>query len=212
MAKKTTETTLHELFIDELRDVYDAERQLVKALPKLMKAATSPALKDAIASHLGETQAHVGRLEQAFALLNEKSRPKLCKGIRGIIEEGADLIGHSDKGEALDAGIIGGARRAEHYEMAAYATLLAWSNAMGHTAVSGLLAATLKEEKAADDTLSMLAEHGVNEAGTDRKETGEPKSPEAPRIGRKRQVQMTADTRREDTVGKRRVTTTRLYR
>ena len=212
MAKPAKDTTLHELFIDELRDVYHAERQLVKALPKLIKAATSTELRDALANHLGETQAQVTRLEQAFALLNEKSSPKPCKGIRGIIEEAAELLKSADKGAALDAGIIGGAQRAEHYEIAAYGTLLAWSNAMGHSAVSQLLAATLKEEKAADDTLSMIAERNINDSGADAKEVATSPPAEPAHIGRKRQARMTADTRREDTAGKRRVTTTRLFR
>jgi ferritin-like metal-binding protein YciE len=160
----TTATTLHTLMVDELRDLYHAERQLVKALPKLAKAATADELREAIEHHLGETEEHVTRLEKVFELLDEQAKPKTCAGMAGIIEEGADLIKESEKGAALDAGIIGGGQRAEHYEMAAYGTVLAWAKAMGHEDVAKLLQATLDEEKAADQKLSSLAEGGINEA------------------------------------------------
>jgi ferritin-like metal-binding protein YciE len=160
----TNDTTLRSLFIDELRDVHHAERQLLKALPKLAKAATSPDLRAALESHLGETEEHVSRLEQAFELLGEPSKPKPCAGMQGIIEEGSDLIEEEDKGPALDAGIIASAQRAEHYEMAAYGTLIAWAEALGETEVGKLLQETLDEEKAADETLTSLAEAGINEA------------------------------------------------
>jgi ferritin-like metal-binding protein YciE len=160
----STETTLHTLMVDEIRDLYHAERQLVKALPRLARAATSPALRDALENHLSETEEQVTRLEKVFDLLDESARPKTCAGMLGIIEEGSDLIKESEKGSALDAGIIGGAQRAEHYEMAAYGTVLAWAKAMGHGEVVDLLQATLDEEKAADEKLTALAEAGINEA------------------------------------------------
>ena len=160
----STETTLRSLFIDELRDVHHAERQLVKALPKLAKAATSPELRAAIEGHLGETEEQVSRLEQAFELLEESGKPKPCAGMQGIIEEGSDLIEEEDKGAALDAGIIASAQRAEHYEMAAYGTLIAWAEALGEAEVAKLLKKTLDEEKAADKKLTALAEAGINEA------------------------------------------------
>lgn len=160
----STETTLRSLFIDELRDVHHAERQLVKALPKLAKAATSPGLRAAIESHLGETEEQVSRLEQVFELLEESGKPKPCAGMQGIVEEGSDLIEEEDKGTALDAGIIASAQRAEHYEMAAYGTLIAWAKALGEDEVAKLLQKTLDEEKAADKKLSALAEAGINEA------------------------------------------------
>jgi ferritin-like metal-binding protein YciE len=160
----SNETTLRSLFIDELRDVHHAERQLVKALPKLAKAATSPELRAAIESHLGETEEQVNRLEQAFELLEESGKPKPCAGMQGIVEEGSDLIEEEDKGAALDAGIIASAQRAEHYEMAAYGTLISWAKALGEDEVAKLLQKTLDEEKAADKKLTALAEAGINEA------------------------------------------------
>lgn len=169
-------TTLHKLFIDELRDAYHAERQLVKALPRMAKAATSPALKAAFQDHLAETEEQVARLEQAFGLLDEPVKGKVCAGMQGILEEGSDLIKEEDKGTALDAGLIAGAQRAEHYEMAAYGSLMAWANAMGHDDVAELLSMTLEEEKAADQKLSALAEAGINEAaaeGADNEEEDE---------------------------------------
>src|SRR5688572_16405824 len=127
------QANLKELLVDELRDIYYAEKQLVKALPKLAKAASSSGLRQAFESHLKETEGHVTRLEQAFELLNEPARGKTCHGIVGIVEEGSQLIkqhGRS-KGAALDAGLIAGGQRAEHYEMAAYGTLKAWAEALG---------------------------------------------------------------------------------
>lgn len=162
----TAETTLETLFVDELRDIYHAERQLVRALPKLAKAATSADLRQALESHLAETEEHVSRVEQAFELLEESARPKTCAGMLGIVEEGSDLIKEQDKGAALDAGIIAGAQRAEHYEIAAYGTLMAWAKALGHDDIAQLLSASLEEEKAADQKLTELAESGLNQAAT----------------------------------------------
>jgi len=150
--------------IDELRDIYHAERQLVRALPKLAKAATSPDLREALESHLAETEEQVSRVEQAFEMLNESAKAKTCSGMLGIVEEGADLIKEHDKGAALDAGIIAGAQRAEHYEIAAYGSVMAWAKALGHDDVAELLSASLEEEKAADQKLTELAEAGLNEA------------------------------------------------
>jgi ferritin-like metal-binding protein YciE len=158
------QTTLRKLFIDELRDAYHAEKQLTKALPKLAKASTAPELRKALEAHLKETENQVKRLEQIFETLDEPAKPKPCAGMAGIIEEGSEMIKEEDKGAALDAGIIAGAQRAEHYEMAAYGSLIAWATALGHDDVLELLEATLEEEKAADEKLSELAESGINEA------------------------------------------------
>jgi len=160
----TGNTTLRRLFTDELRDIYHAERQLVKALPKLAKASTSPDLREALESHLQETEEHVSRLEQAFDLIDETAKTKACAGMLGIVEEGSELIKELDKGAARDAGIIAGAQRAEHYEIAVYGTLMSWAKALGHDDVAELLSSTLEEEKAADEKLSELAEAGINEA------------------------------------------------
>lgn len=159
-------TSLRSLLIDELRDVYHAERQLVKALPRLARAATSDELRQAIESHLEETEEQVTRLEQAFDLLNESARTKPCAGMQGIVEEAADLIREEDEGVALDAALIAAAQRAEHYEIAAYGTLKAWAEALGESEVAQLLSTTLDEEKAADQKLSALAESRINEAAT----------------------------------------------
>jgi ferritin-like metal-binding protein YciE len=155
--------TLHDAFIDELRDTYDAERQLLKALPKLAKASTSPELRAAFQSHLEETRGQVERLEEVFASLDEKVRGKHCDGIAGIIEEGKSVMEEEFDDATMDACLIASGQRAEHYEMAAYGTLVAWARAMGHTEAADLLQQTLDEEKAADEKLSSLAESGINE-------------------------------------------------
>ena len=159
-----TDTTLQTLLVDELRDIYHAERQLVRALPKLARAASSPELRDALESHLAETEGHVTRLEQAFDMLDETARARACAGMLGIVEEGSDLIKEKARGSTLDAGIIAGAQRAEHYEIAAYGSIMAWARALGHGNIAELLSSTLEEEKAADARLSELAEAGINEA------------------------------------------------
>ena len=171
MPTATNDTTLKSLLIDELRDIYHAERQLVRALPKLAKAATSPDLREALESHLAETEEQVSRVEQAFELLNESAKTKTCAGMMGIVEEGSELIKESDKGAALDAGIIAGAQRAEHYEMAAYGSLMAWARALGHDDVAELLSASLEEETAADKKLTDLAEAGLNQAAASSSES-----------------------------------------
>ena len=159
-----TDTTLQTLLVDELRDIYHAERQMVRALPKLAKAASSPELREALESHLTETEGHVTRLEQALDMLDETAKSKTCAGMVGIVEEGSDLIKQKAKGSALDAGIIAGAQRAEHYEIAAYGSVMAWAKALGHRDIAELLSSTLEEEKAADGKLTELAEAGINEA------------------------------------------------
>jgi len=155
--------TLHDAFIDELRDAYDGEKQLTKALAKLAKAASSPQLRDAFETHLEETRGQVERLEQVFELLEEKARGKHCDGIAGIVEEGKSVMGEEFDDTTMDACLIAAAQRAEHYEMAAYGTLVAWAKAMGHTEVATLLQETLEEEKAADEKLSGIAEGGINQ-------------------------------------------------
>jgi ferritin-like metal-binding protein YciE len=160
-------TTLHDAFLDELRDVYDAEKQLTKALPKMAKAASSPQLRKAFETHLKETQGQIGRLEKAFACLDEKVRGKHCDGIEGIIEEGKSVMEEDFDETTMDACLIAAGQRAEHYEMAAYGTLVAWATAMGHSEAANLLQQTLDEEKAADAKLSALAEGGINEQAAD---------------------------------------------
>ena len=164
--------TLHDAFVDELRDTYDAEKQLTKALPKMAKAASSPQLRAAFESHLQETRAQIGRLEEVFASLDEKVRGKHCDGMAGIIDEGKSVMEEDFDGTTMDACLIASAQRAEHYEMAAYGTLVAWAGAMGHRDAAGLLKQTLDEEKAADQKLSGLAEGGINQEAADASNSG----------------------------------------
>jgi len=159
--------TLHDAFIDELRDTYDAEKQLTKALPKLAKAAANPKLRQAFETHLEETRGQIGRLEQVFESLDERVRGKHCDGIAGIIEEGKSIMEEDFDETTMDACLIAAGQRAEHYEMAAYGTLVAWAQAMGHADAAKLLQQTLDEEKAADKKLSSLAEGGINQSAAD---------------------------------------------
>jgi len=165
--------TLHDAFLDELRDAYDAEKQLIKALPKMAKAAESDTLRTAFETHLEETQGHAERLEQVFASLDEKVRGKHCDGIAGIIEEGKAIMEEDFEGTTLDACLIAAAQRAEHYEMAAYGTLVAWAKAMGHQEAAGLLEEILQEEKATDEKLTQIAEGGINQDAAQRAHGGE---------------------------------------
>jgi ferritin-like metal-binding protein YciE len=159
--------TLHDAFIDELRDSYDGEKQLTKALAKLAKTATSPRLRETFAAHLEETQGQIERLEQVFELMEEKARGKHCDGIAGIVEEGKSIMAEDFDETTMDACLIAAGQRAEHYEMAAYGTLVAWAQAMGHSEAAKLLQQTLDEEKAADKKLSALAEGGINQGAAD---------------------------------------------
>jgi len=154
--------SLHTLMLDEIRDLYDAEQQLVKALPKIAEAASSPQLRMAIEGHLAETKGQVGRLERAFAVLGETAKRKHCAGIAGILDEGNSLLKSHFEGAVRDAGIIAGAQRVEHYETAAYGNVIAWARAMGHEEIASLLHKTLEEEKAANEKLTNIGEGGLN--------------------------------------------------
>ena len=155
--------TLHDAFIDELRDAYDAEKQLLKALPKLAKKASSPELQAGLPDPSRRDAGTGLELEEVFASLDEKVRGKHCDGIAGIIEEGKSVMEEDFDDAAMDACLIASGQRAEHYEMAAYGTLVAWAKAMGHTDAADLLQQILDEEKAADEKLSDLAEGGINQ-------------------------------------------------
>jgi ferritin-like metal-binding protein YciE len=184
--------TLHDAFIDELRDTYDAERQLTKALAKLARAATAPALREAFESHLEETQGQIERLEQVFESLDEKARGKHCDGIAGIIEEGKSIMEEDFDDTTMDACLIAAGQRAEHYEMAAYGTLVAWARAMGHSEAADLLQETLDEEKAADEKLSGLAEGGINQGAAEAAHPDEEEEPAAVGTGAKRTTPLKA--------------------
>jgi ferritin-like metal-binding protein YciE len=169
--------TLHDAFLDELRDAYDAENQLLKALPKLAKASTGEQLREAFEAHLEETRGHVDKLEQVFASLDEKVRGKHCDGIAGIIEEGKSVMEEDFDDDTMDACLIAAGQRAEHYEMAAYGTLIAWARAMGHEDAAVLLEEILEEEKSADEKLTSLAEAGINERAAATAQSGNDQDP-----------------------------------
>jgi len=153
------ENALKELYIDELRDIYNAENQLTKALPKMAKAATSDDLRTGFDEHLEQTKGHVERLEQIFKELGEKPTGKKCKGMEGLVAEGGEMI-KDDKleGEALDANLISAAQRVEHYEIAAYGCVRTYANLLGEDNAANLLEQTLNEEKETDQKLTKLAE------------------------------------------------------
>jgi ferritin-like metal-binding protein YciE len=155
--------TLHDAFLDELRDSYDAEKQLIKALPKMARAADNDTLRTAFETHLRETQGHAQQLEQVFQALGERPRGKHCDGMAGIIEEGQSKLEEDLDGTTLDACLIAAAQRAEHYEMAAYGTLVAWAKAMGHDEAVGMLEQILENEKTTDEKLTQIAESGINQ-------------------------------------------------
>lgn len=155
--------TLHDLFLDELRDVYNAERQVTKALPKMIKAVSHGALRSALENHLEETQGQIERLDEIFSSLGERARGTMCDGMAGILEEGRKVLAHKAEDTTMDAAVVAAAQRVEHYEIAAYGTLVAWANAMGHDEVAALLETSLDEEKAADEKLTQVAESGLND-------------------------------------------------
>ena len=148
---------LRELYIDELKDLYSAENQLVKALPKMAKAATSDDLRLGFEEHLEQTRTHVQRLETIFKKIGESPKGKKCKGMEGLIEEGSEAI-EEYEGALLDAALIGAAQRVEHYEMAGYGTVIAFAEELGQSQDVSLLTETLEEEKETDEKLTELAE------------------------------------------------------
>jgi ferritin-like metal-binding protein YciE len=155
------EKRLKELYIDELKDLYSAENQLLKALPKMAKAATSPDLRAGFEEHLEQTKGHVQRLETIFQQLDESPKGKKCKGMEGLISEGAEAIDEYE-GELRDAALIGAAQRVEHYEMAGYGTVGSYAKLLKEKTVLKLLRATFAEEKATDEALTILAESTIN--------------------------------------------------
>jgi ferritin-like metal-binding protein YciE len=157
------DSDLHDLFLDELADMLHAERQITKALPKLIKAAEASELRTALQDHLAETQKQIARIEQVFASLDEKVEAKPCKGMQGILEEGDEMVKEMKGTTALDAVIIAGGQKVEHYEIASYGTLVAWAEKMGHDEAARLLGESLAEEKAADEKLTEIAESLANE-------------------------------------------------
>jgi len=155
-------STLQDLYLDELRDLLSAEGQIIKALPKMARKASSPELRQAFTSHLEESKGHLERLNQIFEKMGEKPRAKKCKGIEGIIEEGKDVMEEAENEEVLDAALIAAAQRVEHYEMAAYGTVRTYARLLGDEQAARLLQQTLDEEGEADKKLTSLAESGIN--------------------------------------------------
>jgi ferritin-like metal-binding protein YciE len=159
------EKGLQELYVDELKDLYSAENQLVKALPKMAKAASSEELRSGFEEHLEQTKGHVSRLEQIFKSLRESPTGKKCKGMEGLIEEGSEII-DEDLGDGVkDAGLIGAAQRVEHYEIVAYGTVRSFAETLGHSEHASLLEETLEEEKETDEKLTELAKQINVQAG-----------------------------------------------
>ncbi len=154
--------SLQDLFLEELKDVYHAEKQLVAALPKMAKAATSPQLEEAFTSHLAETKGHVDRLERIFKELGVPARGKRCKGMEGLIEEGKEVLEEEGEPAVIDAALIAAAQRVEHYEIAAYGCLRTYAQLLGQQNALRLLSETLNEEEAADEKLTAIGESQVN--------------------------------------------------
>jgi ferritin-like metal-binding protein YciE len=161
MAK--TPKTLGTLFHDTLKDIYFAEKKILKTLPKLAKAAHSGVLKAAFERHHRETQGHVDRLEQVFAMIDKEPQAKTCEAIVGITDEGAEIMDEYKGSPALDAGLLAAAQAVEHYEMSRYGTLRTWANELGLTKAAALFEKTLKEEEATDAALTQIAETVVNQ-------------------------------------------------
>ena len=159
--------SLEELFLDELKDLYSAEKQITKALPKMVKGATAPKLKDAFQSHLEETNGQIERLETIFEMLKKKGTGKTCEGMKGVLSEGAEVLEETKKGDLRDSGLITAAQRVEHYEMAGYGGVREYAKLLGQREIVALLDATLKEEEAADKKLTQIAKE-VNAAALNR--------------------------------------------
>ena len=156
--------SMQDLFLNELKDSYNSEKQIVRALPRLAKAAASPELAQALRKHLKETENQVQRLERIFKSLGQTPRGKKCKGMEGIIEEGKEVLEEEGAPEVIDAALIAAAQRVEHYEMAAYGCLRTYAQLLGYDEADRLLGETLAEEEAADRTLTALGEGGINQA------------------------------------------------
>jgi len=162
----TTKNSLLGLYVDELRDIYNAEKQLTRALPKMAKAASSDKLREGFLEHLEQTKGHVDRLDQIFDALGERSSGKKCVGMEGLVEEGSEIMDEEFEGPVMDAALIGAAQRVEHYEIAAYGTVIAFAQLLGESDHASLLQQTLQEEKQADERLTEAAQE-INAAANE---------------------------------------------
>lgn len=156
--------SLDKLFIEELKDVYNAEKQILRALPRMAKTADSPGLQQAFTKHLKETEGQVKRLERIFKELGQPARGKKCKGMEGLLEEGKEVLEEDGEPAVIDAALIASAQRVEHYEIAAYGCLRTYAQLLGYSEAEQLLQQTLQEEEAADKKLTELGESGINQA------------------------------------------------
>ena len=154
--------TLKDLYVEQLKDLYDAENRIMKELPKLVETANSSELKNAFSEHLEQTRGHVTRLEQIFQEMGDKAQGETCDGMKGILDEGGHMAKEDAPADVKDAGLISAAQRVEHYEIAAYGTVGSWAERLGDRNAASLLRQTLKEEEAADKKLTEIAEKSVN--------------------------------------------------
>jgi ferritin-like metal-binding protein YciE len=175
-----TQKTLKELYVDELRDLYDSEQQLIKALPKMVKAANSDELSTGFEEHLQQTKEHARRLEQIFQAIGEPVKGKKCKGMQGIVAEGAEAISEGFEGPLMDAALIGAAQRVEHYEIAGYGTVHAFATELGEDEAASLLEQTLREEKETDQKLTELSTE-INQQAAEPAGSGPSKVKEEPK-------------------------------
>ncbi|MCI1002616.1 ferritin-like domain-containing protein [Ochrobactrum sp. C6C9] len=159
---KTKQRTLEDLFYDTLKDIYYAERKILKALPKMARAAEDEKLKNAFMKHYEQTEGHVERLQQCFEILGKRAQGKTCEAIEGIIAEGEEIMDEFSETPALDAGLISAAQAVEHYEITRYGTLKRWAQTLGYNDVAKLLDQTLQEEGQTDKDLTQLAETSAN--------------------------------------------------
>jgi ferritin-like metal-binding protein YciE len=172
--------SLDSLFQDELKDIYDAEKQITKALPRMIKKAGAEELKTAFEEHLQQTEQQIERLEQVFEQLEMPARGKKCLGMQNLIKEGQDMMAEAEDDDTRDALMIAAAQKIEHYEIAAYGTLRVWANLLGHEEASSLFEETLEEEKETDQRLTTIAESYVNQAAAESED--EEEEEEAPRV------------------------------
>lgn len=175
--------SMQDLFYEELEDLYDAEKQIVKALPKVAEAVASEELKTALEEHLEQTKQHVTRLEQVFRTIGREAKAKKCDGMKGLLEEGENVISELDESPVRDAALIAAAQKVEHYEISGYGTLRTFAQLLGHEDAVELLEETLEEEKEADEKLTDIAESAINIEAADEGEGEEAEGEEAERVG-----------------------------
>src|ERR1700736_4001428 len=186
--KMMAKDSLRELYVNELKDLYSAETQLVKALPKMAKASSNAELRQGFEEHLRQTSEHVSRLEQLFEMLGEKPTGKKCLGMEGLVKEGAETISEDYEDALMDAAIIGAAQRVEHYEIAGYGTVRAFAELLGESEHVSLLEQTLEEEKETDEKLTQLAKQINSQAGEGEEAEAETRQSKQPSKSRSRRA------------------------